>query len=193
VKEVYTRSFAPTALSNTGDDYEIEGRAIHYNTPALIMGKNSRGVESEWYEIIDKSALIKCNMNDVPMLLEHDRKEVIARSRNNSLQFENRSDGLYIRAKMLTSKGREVWESVRAGLLTHFSFAFPVDSVVERDGTYNGKPLMRVKAIDKLLDVSVVYSPAYEGAFANARSVDVVDAIMHRERTKQKIKILLEE
>lgn len=189
--ERYTRSFEPTAIK--GDEYKIEGRAIHYGTPALIRGTGKNGKVTEWYEIIDPAALSRCDTSDVPMLLEHDRKEVIARSRGGSLQFDNRPDGLYIQAKMLTQKGREVWESVKAGLLTAFSFAFPVDSGIVRDGTHEGLPLIRVTNIRKLLDVSVVFNPAYTGAFANARSADMVESIMHRERTKQKIKIILEE
>ena len=191
--ERYTRSFEVMPIEQSNDKYEIEGRAIHYNTPALIRGAGSNGKLTEWYEIIDQAALLNCDTNDVPMLLEHDRKEVIARSRGGSLQFENRPDGLYIRAKMQTQKGREVWESVRAGLLTAFSFAFPVDSGIKRDGTHNRLPLMRVTNIRQLLDVSVVFNPAYAGTFANARSADMVETILHRERTKKKIKIILEE
>jgi len=191
--ERFTRSFEATALPPQDELMEIEGRAIHYNTPALIRGVGKEGKVTEWYEIIAPQAMGNCDISDVPMLLEHDRKEVIARSRGGSLQFDNRPDGLYIRAKMLTSKGREVWESVRAGLLTAFSFAFPVDSGIIRDGTHEGLPLMRVTEIRKLLDVSVVYDPAYKGAFANARSADMVETLLHKERTRQKIKILLEE
>lgn len=191
--ERYTRSFTASAVHSPGDEYIIEGRAIHYNTPALIRGEGKNGRVTEWYEIITASALSKCDIKDVPLLLEHDRKEVIARSRGGSLQIENRPDGLYIKAKMLTSKGREVWESVKAGLLSAFSFAFPVDSEIERDGTHNGLPLIKVKDIRKLLDVSVVFDPVYEGTFANARSVDMVESMLHRERTKKKIMILLEE
>lgn len=192
IAERYTRSFEAASLPPQDNQMEIEGRAIHYNTPALIRGIGQNGKITEWYEIITPQALENCDIADVPMLLEHDRKAVIARSRGGSLQFDNRPDGLYIRAKMLTNKGREVWESVRAGLLTSFSFAFPVDSGIVRAGTHEGLPLMRVTEIRKLLDVSVVYDPAYKGAFANARSADMVENLMHNERTKQKIKILLE-
>lgn len=190
--ERYTRSFEITPLEPQDNKYEIEDRAIHYSTPALIRSIGNTGKIIEWYEVIDPAALAKCDTSDVPMLLEHDRKEVIARSRGGSLQFDNRPDGLHIRAKMLTQKGREVWESVRAGLLTAFSFAFPVDSGIVRDGSYEGLPLMRVTEIRKLLDVSVVFNPAYTGTFANARSADTVENILHNERTRQKIKILLE-
>jgi len=62
-----------------------------------------------------------------------------------------------------------------------------------RDGTHDGLPLTKVTNIRKLLDVSVVFNPAYKGTFANARSADLVDSMLHRERTKQKIMILLEE
>lgn len=179
-------------VSNVTDQYIIEGRAIHYNSPTLIRGKDSKGEIVEWYETIAPDALVSCDTSDVPMLLEHDRKEVIARSRNKSLEFSNKPDGLHIMAKMLTGKGREVWESVRAGLLTSFSFAFPLDSEIVRDGQYDGLPLIRVTGIKKLLDVSVVFAPAYKGAFANARSADWIDALVRRDRQKQRIMILLE-
>ncbi|WP_306568878.1 HK97 family phage prohead protease [Faecalispora jeddahensis] len=194
--ERLTRSFEIEPLLPEGEStnsYKIEGRAIHYAAPALIRGVGQNGKITEWYEIIDPAALGACDVSDVPMLLEHDRKEVIARSRGGSLQFDNRPDGLYIAAKMLTQKGREVWESVRAGLLTAFSFAFPVDSRIVRDGTHEGLPLMHVMEIRKLLDVSVVFNPAYQGTFANARSADMVETMLHNERTKQKIRILLED
>ena len=194
MKERYTRSFEVAAIIPQGDEHIIEGRAIHYNTPAFIRGEGSEGKFVEWYEVIDPQVLSNCDMRDVPLLLEHDTKDVIARTRNKSLQLENRSDGLYIKAKMTTSKGREVWESVRAGLRTSMSFAFPVEGTKKaRDGTHEGVPIIRITAIKKLFDVAVVLNPAYEGAFANARSADLVDSMLHRERTKQKIMILLEE
>jgi HK97 family phage prohead protease len=143
-------------------------------------------------EEISPAALISCDMSDVPLVLEHDRKEVLARSRGGSLAFDNRPDGLYIKAKMLTTRGREVWESVKAGLLTAFSFAFPLDSEIMRDGTRDGLPFLRVKRIPRLLDVSVVFEPAYSSTFANARSADWIENAIGRDRTKQAIKILLE-
>jgi HK97 family phage prohead protease len=190
--ERFTRSFELAAQEPHGDDYIIEGRAICYNTPALIRGKGSTGKVTEWYEVIDPAALAACDTSDVPMLLEHDRKEVIARSRGGSLQFTNKPDGFYIQANMQTGRGREVWESVKAGLLTAFSFAFPLDSVMERDGTHEGLPLMRVKSIPRLMDISVVLNPAYQGAFANARSADFVADVLEGEKQKQQLKFLLE-
>ena len=192
MKDFYTRSFEIVS-EQKNDEHTITGRAIHYDAPTLIQSTSTSGKATEWYEVIDKTALVGCDVSDVPLTLEHDRKEVIARSRGGSLKFEYMPDGFYINAKMLTQRGREVWESVKAGLLTAFSFAFPVDSVIERDGTHDNKPLMRIKTIRKLLDVSVVYNPAYPGAFANARSADVVDTIMQREQTKTKLMILLNE
>ncbi len=199
MKDRYTRSFELSAKEPENDEYIIEGRAIHYETPALIRGESSTGGVVSWYEIIDRGALAAADVSDVPLVLEHDRKQVIARSRGGSLRFRNQPDGFYITARMLTSQGREVWESVKTGLLTAFSFAFPLDSEVVRDGTRDGLPLMRVKSIPRLMDVSVVYAPAYEGAFANARSADYISGILeseklknNNERLKAQIKYLLE-
>jgi hypothetical protein len=153
---------------------ELTGRPIVFEKTALIQGYDSRGQVRRFYEIIDRHALDRTDMKDVPLRAEHDTKTIYARTRNKSLILDIKPDGLYMTASLLDNeKGRTLHEEVRTGLIPMMSFAFPLDSKVVNDGTHKGLPLRRVMDIPQLLDVSVAAYGAYgTEAFVNARSFD---------------------
>lgn len=63
---------------------------------------------------------------------------------------------------------------VKNGLLDKMSFAF---TVAEEDwDTSSDIPLRKIKAIDRLYDVSIVDILAYEGTSVYSRSLDLVES-----------------
>ncbi len=157
-------------LNNENEEMVLEGYAIVFNKETLI-GDEKRG----FVEVIDKNALLVTNMKDVPLKYNHqDNFLVIARTRNESLTLEVDEVGLKVRAKLLdTASNQDIFKMVQNGLLDKMSFAF---SVKEQSWDRSGEiPKRTIKSIERLYDVSIVDTPAYEDTSIHARSLDAMD------------------
>ncbi|MFA7020474.1 MAG: HK97 family phage prohead protease [Bacilli bacterium] len=148
----------------------LEGYALVFNKETLI-GDDKRG----FVEVIEPTALISTSLKDVPLKYNHqDNFLVIARTRNASLVLSTDENGLRVTANLLdTQSNRDIYSAVKAGLLDKMSFAFTVkDQVWDRSGDI---PKRTIKAIDRLYDVSIVDTPAYEDTSIYARSLEAMD------------------
>lgn len=150
----------------------IEGYAAVYDSETLIG-------DEEWgfYERIEKGAFDKADMRDVPLKYNHcDGVPIMARTRNKSLALTPDEKGLKIKAELLdTQDNRDMYKRIQAGLIDKMSFAF---TVREHDELWEkGKPPHRtIKRFDRIFDVSVVDTPAYEDTSIYARSKELADA-----------------
>lgn len=119
---------------------------------------------SEFHEIIDRNAFEGCDLRDVVLNVNHEGVP-IARTRAGNLQLTVDDYGLKVSASLTTSRGKEIWEEVRAGNLDKMSFAFRIG-----EEQYNKETNTRtVLKISRLYDVSVVTFPAYEQTCVFAR------------------------
>jgi HK97 family phage prohead protease len=176
------------------DSRIVEGYAVRFNEPA-----NFTVGDTEYREIIDRMALDKTDMSDVPMKYNHsDSFMIMARTRNKTLQLLTDDNGLKIRAQLAdTTDGRDLYELIKRGDVDKMSFAFTV-----RKDDYNNKTHTRtIRDIDKLYDVSAVDFPAYDTTSISARSFfelesenerKELDRTEARRRKQQQIKSLLE-
>lgn len=152
-----------------GDEQEermiIEGYAIVFDEPTDLG----------YIEVIERGALDNCDMTDVCLKYNHeDTYLIMARTRNGSLRLEVDDRGLKIYAELIdTMSNRDVYKSIRAGLLDKMSFAFIVSDASW--DTVDGQDIRRITGIEKLFDVSVVDVPAYEQTEVYARSKEVVE------------------
>lgn len=151
----------------------IEGYASVFDSETLI------GCE-EWgfYESIDKSAFDGADMRDVPLKYNHENAvPILARTRNKSLTLTVDDKGLKIRAELLdTQDGIDMYKRIKAGLIDKMSFAFTVaDEAVEYKKGDN-LPHRKIKRFDRIFDVSVVDTPAYEDTSIYARSLELAEA-----------------
>lgn len=141
----------------------LEGYALKFESPARHK------IGSGYYvETIKRGALAKCDMKDVVLRYNHnDTWLVMARTRNKSLKLTVDSVGLFIHAELIdTTTNKDVYRSVKAGLLDKMSFAFTIaaggDSVRYDENT---KTQYRdINAIDRLYDVAVVDVPFYDSS-----------------------------
>lgn len=136
----------------------IEGYAITFNSPAT----------HGYTEIIDSRALDNTDMSDVPLKYNHEDSHLImARTRNHSLELKKDEKGLLIRAELLdTQSNKDIYKSIKAGLIDKMSFAFTV-----RGDEYDyDTDTRRITDIDKLYDVSVVDLPFYNTTSVYARN-----------------------
>lgn len=157
------------AAENEGEDGEmiIEGYAAVFDSETLI-GDESFG----FYEKIDREAFDGANLKDVPLKYNHsDAVPILARTRNKSLELSVDEKGLFISAKLIdTQDCKDMYKRIKAGLIDKMSFAFTVKE--EGEEWEKGKPPHRtIKKFDRIFDVSVVDTPAYEDTSIYARSL----------------------
>lgn len=118
-------------------------------------------------EIIDSRAFDECDMKDCCLNYNHGQSKAIARVRNGSLKLMVDAVGLKIKARIIdTTEGKDIYKSIKEGLLDKMSFAF---TVKESKWNYDTDTRTIIN-IDKLFDVSIVDIPAYEGTSVFARS-----------------------
>ena len=146
------------------DKMIVEGYAVMFDSPATHV----------FTEIISKGAFDNCDMSDVPLRYNHTEQFLIlARTRNKSLQLEIDDKGLKIRAELLdTTQGKDIYKSIKAGLLDKMSFAFTVSEEVW-DATTDTRTITK---IDKLWDVSVVDTPFYDTTSIYARALSTLES-----------------
>ncbi len=156
--------------NEAGDDGEmvIEGYAAVFDSETLIG-------DEEWgfYEKIDRKAFDGAKMKDVPLKYNHsDNVPILARTRNKSLELSVDDKGLFIRAKLIdTQDNRDMYKRIKEGLVDKMSFAFTVRK--EGEEWEKGKiPHRTIKQFDRIFDVSVVDTPAYEDTSIYARSLE---------------------
>ncbi len=161
---------ADVTLHEEDDKMILEGYALVFNNETLIGDE-----EYGFLEEIDSRALSETKMKDVPMKYNHmDSFLIIARTKNQSLSLSVDSIGLKVRAELLdTNTNQDIYKMVRSGLLDKMSFAFTVDEQVwNREGRI---PKRTITKIERLYDVSVVDTPAYDATSIYARSLESME------------------
>jgi len=179
---------ADVTLHEEDDKMILEGYALVFNNETLIGDE-----EYGFIEEIDSRALSETKMKDVPMKYNHmDSFLILARTRNKSLSLSVDSVGLKIRAELLdTNTNQDIYKMVRSGLLDKMSFAFTVDEQVwNREGRV---PKRTITKIERLYDVSVVDTPAYDSTSIYARSLESMELelkAMELEEQEEQSKII---
>ena len=149
----------------------IEGYAAVYDSKTRI-GADDWGFD----EIIERGAFNGANLKDVPLKYNHlDAVPILARTRNKSLQLTPDDKGLKIRAELIdTTDNVDMFKRIKAGLINKMSFAFTVaDEEIDTTGKV---PFRHIRKFDKIFDVSVVDTPAYEDTSVFARSRELAEA-----------------
>jgi len=169
----------------------LEGYAVVFETPATHrQGKYS------FTEVIKRGALDSTDMKDVPLRYNHnDTWAIIARTRNNSLQLTIDDVGLKIRAELIdTQSNRDIYKSIKAGLIDKMSFAFTVAERGDKWEYGETDTYREISNIEKLYDVSVVDTPFYDTTSVYARSIELLESGLDRleSLSLRKRKLLLE-
>lgn len=150
------------AVEDEEEKYIVEGYATTFDDPYVMMEFD--GVK--YMEKIDRQALTGADMSDVIFLYNHEGM-VFAREKNGTLQLSINEKGLYVRADLSsTEASREMYESIKAGLVTQMSWAFTIE-----EESYNEKTHTRsILKVRKVYDVSAVSIPANPNTDISARS-----------------------
>mgnify|MGYP003321799263 CR=1 FL=1 len=119
----------------------------------------------DYYERIDPHAFDAADMTDVIMQYDHNGR-VFART-GKGLELSIDSHGLKIDADLsLSSRAKDLYEDIKAGLINKMSFAFTVaEDAYDRDT--HTRTILKIK---KVYDVSAVSIPANGDTDISARS-----------------------
>lgn len=148
-------------------DIKVESRRIEGFIPY-----NSESSDIGFYETLDPHCFDKTlrESKDIRALFNHTDENILARTKNNSLHFENREDGLYFNFEAPnTTIGNDVLEMAKEDLLSGTSFGMIVMNDEWR--TVEGRQCRKVKEA-RLIEVSVLTSlPAYPDSAVYCRSL----------------------
>lgn len=155
------------SLSNFGtaenEPYVVRGYASTFEPYTLFSMDGT-----DYKERIERGAFMGADMRDVVFLFNHEG-QVMARSKNGTLEVGEDEKGLWIKADLgTTARSKEMYDEIRSGLIDQMSFAF----VVEPDGDrYERDSHTRViTRVKKVYDVSAVTYPANPDTTISARS-----------------------
>lgn len=171
------RAFAMDDLRADPAGNVIEGHAAVYDQETVIGG---------WFkEIIERGAFDRTDFKDVIMTVNHDLQRIpLARSRNNNakstLQLQVDQQGLSTRAVLDVENNMEakaLYSAVSRGDLSGMSFIFLVRKGGEVwEGLETELPTRRIKDIARVIEISTVSFPAYDGTDINARDQKALDS-----------------
>lgn len=175
------------------EDYIVEGYATTFNDPYVLYECDGL----DYSEQIDRHAFDEADMRDVILQFDHSGR-VYARIKNGTLFLSVDDHGLKVRADLSrTENSRNLYEDIKAGLVSEMSFAFTVAA-----DEYNHETRTRtITKIKKVYDCSVVSIPANPNTSISARDyfngVIEAEAAERRkaeaiEAQKAKIRILCE-
>lgn len=177
-----------TTTKRIDSDYYVEGYATTFDP--YVLAEDIDGTGTAIHEVIDRNAFDGCDMSDVIMQFDHAGR-VLARTSNGTLGMEVDDKGLLIWADLSkTSRSRDLYEDIQAGMITKMSFRCSVDSEFD-----DSRMLHTITRMKHLYDVSAVSIPANDGTKLEARSMlDAVNATKEKaakEKEKKRLSILL--
>jgi HK97 family phage prohead protease len=156
--------FAAALTRSEIDGNTLFGHAAVFEQPTFVSG---------YHEVISRSAFDKVLANehtDVRALINHDPNQILGRQSANTLRLNTDDDGLTFEVDLPdTSYGRDLRESMQRGDIDGASFMFYAGETSQ--DKHEGKYMLRHDSVSRLVDVSVVTFPAYQGAGASLRSV----------------------
>lgn len=163
----------------------VEGYAARFNSPTVLFELDG----TEYWEVIAPGAFDGADMEDVIFNYNH-TGNVIARTRNGTLELTTDEEGLRIRARVDgTEAGRQLYEEISGGYVDRMSFAF----TIQEESYDSAEHLWTIQKVKRLYDVSAVDIPAYDDTSIAARRAAVEDSQRARQAAlaldKRKLKL----
>lgn len=169
------RSFTLPDLRAESEGGIVQGHAAIFDQRVSIGG---------WFEeVIERTAFDKTDFRDVVMTVNHNLQNIpLARSRNNNtnstLQLSVDDAGLFIRASLDTennSEARALHASIARQDITGMSFIFIIRDAVW-ENLDSDMPTRRITDIARVIEVSAVSFPAYDGTDISARDQEALES-----------------
>lgn len=158
--------------------YIVEGYATTYDDPYTLFEYDGIAYK----ETVSRDALAGADMSDVIFLYNHEGM-VYARQSNGTLELSSDDRGLHVRADLgSTEASRQMFESIKAGLVTQMSWAFTI-----ADEDYDEETHTRnIKSVRKVYDVSAVSIPANPNTDIAESARRSLDGVIQAEEEKRR-------
>lgn len=174
----FTAEFRAAGADDEKKGHIVEGLAAVYEQETRIAD-----FFGEFTEIIREGAFDECDFSDVRLLVNHDTSGIaLARSRRNNksdkpntMQLTVDKNGVNIKADLDTEnneQARALYSAISRGDMDGMSFMFFVSEKNQRWSKKDGMEYREILKVDKVIEVSAVNFPAYEGTNINSRSLD---------------------
>jgi HK97 family phage prohead protease len=164
---------AECRISEQDDKRFLDGYASVFSQRSKMIFENGKLFQ----EVISPNAfddVLQDERLDVPMTYNHNRGQLLGRTKSGTLKIDKDEKGLRYRVEIPnTQTGNEVYELAKRGDLYENSFAF----IVSRDDEEwakddDGTPIRTIKKVSRLVDVSIVINGAYADTTVAARSLE---------------------
>lgn len=169
------------------------------NKSGIITGRpvvlNSRTDLGLFDEVIDAGALLKTDLRDVRLCLNHDTSYVYARSRQNNgsstMQIVTDASGMTFTAGLDiegSPKAQDLYSAIRRGDIDKMSFMFTIDGY-EWENLESDHPTRHITSIGRIFEISAVTFPAYDTTSISARDASALESAK-RELESARAKLL---
>lgn len=172
--------------SDAGEGMHISGYAAVFNQKTLLWESDWSG--EKYYELIEPEAVDSdTDMNDVVLRYNHSRYGLIlARTGSETLNLSVDASGIKFDADLApTNYGKDIYALIQRGDISKMSFAFTVDKEAWESDDVAKENLRRIKHIGKIVDVSAVDFPAYDGTSVTAREAGCIEELKRREEEQR--------
>jgi len=160
---------------------ELTGRTVRGH--AAVFGQTA--ALPNHYEQIKRGAFdaaLKDTSTDVRALFNHDPSSLLGRQSSGTLRLGTDAEGLTFEVDLPdTTLGRDVAELMERGDITGASFGF-IPGEDEWSRAKDGRRVRSHTSVRRLVDVSVVTFPAYDGASVALRCLDIGRGVDSRRR-----------
>lgn len=174
----FTAQFRAAGADPEAKGHVVEGLAAVYEQETHIAD-----FFGEFIEVIRAGAFDETDFSDVRLLVNHDTTGIaLARSRKNNksdkpntMQLSVDKEGVKIKADLDTEnneQARALYSAIDRGDMDGMSFCFFVSEKNQRWSKKDGIEMREILKVDKVIEVSAVNFPAYEGTNINSRSLD---------------------
>ena len=147
------------------DGRTIRGYAAVFDSPSLPISERNR---QSFTEYVRRGAFTRTIVeDDVRALFSHDESKILGRTKARTLHLAEDQTGLRTTIRLPnTSLASDIYENVKVGNLTGFSFRFQA----RKDHWSNGGDRRELLDV-QLSEISLVAFPAYPQTSAEARSI----------------------
>lgn len=187
MKTVVTRSF-PAEFTVR----EEEKSGIITGRPVVLNSRTNLGFCDE---VIDAGALLKTDLRDIRLCLNHDTSYVYARSRGNTgsstMTVQTDDMGLTFSASLDiegSPRARDYYAAIKRGDIDKMSFMFTIDGY-EWEDLESDHPTRHITSIGTIYEISAVTFPAYDATSIEARGADDLDSIRRELESARELRL----
>lgn len=192
IKTIELRNMDIRASNDEGKILHIEGYAAVFDDKTLLWESPYSGIK--YYEQISRNAIDgNTDMHDVILRYNHsDSALILARTSNSTLRLTTDEKGIKFDADIApTTAGKDVYQLIKRGDISKMSFAFSVDKEDWDTDNVAKTQTRTINHIDKVMDVSPVDFPAYDGTSVEARNYKAMIAKLESREKESELRAKL--